>query len=151
MDTKEKQKAFTLVELLIAMAIALVVIAGISSTFISQRKTYDVQEQISEMLQNGRAAMGIMSNEIRMTGYGAPTTNLSSWITWVSGVTFDSNPKIEDGAGALGSDIIHIAGCFDGQATTLSPMRRRRERRPSLLSQRRRQQIQYDRQKDHQH
>ena len=119
MNAKEKQKAFTLVELLVAMAIGLVVIAGLSSTFISQRKTYNVQEQISEMLQNGRAAMGIMSNEIRMTGYGVTTTALP-WIDW-AGVTFTTIPVvIEEGAGALGSDIIHIAGCFDGAAATLS-------------------------------
>lgn len=120
MGSKKNHNAFTLVELLVAMAIALVVIVGISSTFISQRKAYDNQEQISEMIQNGRAAMDIMSNEIRMTGYGTPTLNLTHWIDWVSGVNFDNNPKLQDGAGALGSDIIHIAACFDGQSTTLS-------------------------------
>ena len=73
------------------MAIGLVVIAGLSSTFISQRKTYNVQEQISEMLQNGRAAMGIMSNEIRMTGYGVPTTTLP-WIDWVPALPLTTIP-----------------------------------------------------------
>ena len=119
MDTKGKQKAFTLVELLIAMAIALIVIAAISSTFVSQRKTYDVQEQISERIQNGRAAMDILSSEIRMTGSGV-TGSALPWIDW-AGVAFATIPVlIEEGTGALGSDIIHIAGCFDGPAATLS-------------------------------
>ena len=85
MNAEGKQKAFTLVGLLVAMTIALVVIAGISSTFISQRKTYDVQEQISEMLQNGRAAMDILSSEIRMTGYGAPLPILPVGLTGCPG------------------------------------------------------------------
>jgi len=79
-----------------------------------------VQEQIAEMTQNGRAAMDMMTSEIRMTGYGAPTSALS-WIDWVSGVTFGTEPiEIDAGSGALGSDIIHIAACFDGPAATLS-------------------------------
>ncbi|HDZ90623.1 MAG TPA: prepilin-type N-terminal cleavage/methylation domain-containing protein [Deltaproteobacteria bacterium] len=124
-----REPGFTLLELLIAMAIALVVITSIASAFISQRKTYAVQEQISEMQQNARAAMDIMSREIRMTGYGVPrpqpAADLSYWIDWVSGVTMDSNPKIQPGNDGASdpdekSDIIHIAACFDGPAATLS-------------------------------
>lgn len=117
-STENSERGFTLIELLIAMAIALVVITSISSAFISQRKTYAIQEQIAEMTQNGRAAMAMMSSEIRMTGYGAPTSDLSTWIDWVTGVTMDSNPKIEDGGSD--PDIIHIAACFDGSVVTLS-------------------------------
>ena len=116
--TENREQGFTLIELLIAMALALVVIASLSSVFILQRKTYDVQEQISEMTQNGRAAMEMLTREIRMTGYGAPKSNISNWIDWVTGVTMDSNPKIEDGGS--GSDIIHMAACFDGPAGSLS-------------------------------
>jgi len=117
---KKRERGFTLTELLIAMAISLVVIASISSVFISQRKTYDVQEQITEMIQNGRAAMDMISGEIRMTGYGAPpTSNLSAWITWVTSPAIDDNPKIVDGGGA-NPDKIYIVACFDGPVTTLS-------------------------------
>jgi len=111
---------FTLIELLISMALALVIIASLSSTFVIQRKTYDTQEQMAEMTQNSRAAIDIITREIRMAGYGAPNSNLSSWIDWVSGVTFGTEPVvIEDGAGASGSDIIHIAACFDGPSGSL--------------------------------
>jgi len=117
---RHRERGFTLIELLFAMAIALIVIACISSAFISQRKTYAVQEQISEMQQNARAAMDIMSSEIRMTGYGVPpTANLSTWITWVASPTMNNNPKIVDGGGP-NPDEIYIVACFDGAATTLS-------------------------------
>ncbi len=66
---KNKESGFTLVELLIAMTIGLIIMAALSSTFLLQRKTYDVQEQIVEMVQNARAAMDIMTREIRMAGY----------------------------------------------------------------------------------
>jgi type IV pilus assembly protein PilW len=71
-STKNCERGFTLIELLIAMAIALVVITSISSAFISQRKTYAVQEQITAMTQDARAALDMISREVRMAGF-APT------------------------------------------------------------------------------
>ncbi|MCF8040027.1 MAG: prepilin-type N-terminal cleavage/methylation domain-containing protein [Desulfohalobiaceae bacterium] len=113
-------KGFTLTELLIAMTISLLILASLGTIFLSQLKTYNVQEQLIEMTQNARAAMDFMSREIRMAGYGVPKSNLSCWIDWVAGVTMSKAVTIEDGSGASGSDIIHIAACFDGPASTLS-------------------------------
>ena len=66
---KNKESGFTLIELLIAMTIGLIILGALSSTFIIQRKTYAIQEQTVEMVQTGRAAMDMMSREIRMAGY----------------------------------------------------------------------------------
>ena len=66
---QNKESGFTLVELLIAMAVGLIVLSAVVSTFIIQRKTFDVQEQTTEMTQNARAAMDLMTREIRMAGY----------------------------------------------------------------------------------
>jgi type IV pilus assembly protein PilW len=66
---KNKENGFTLVELLIAMTIGLIILAALSSTFLMQRKIYDVQEQVVEMVQTARAAMDMMTGEIRMAGY----------------------------------------------------------------------------------
>jgi type IV pilus assembly protein PilW len=67
-SSKNKESGFTLVELLIAMTIGLIILAALSSTFLMQRKTYDIQEQIVEMVQTARAAMDMMTREIRMAG-----------------------------------------------------------------------------------
>ena len=68
-STKNCERGFTLIELLIAMAIGLVVTTSISSAFISQRKTYAIQEQIAEMTQSARAALDMISREVKMAGY----------------------------------------------------------------------------------
>ena len=62
-------KGFTLIELLIAMAITGIVAGAIFTAFQSQQKSYLIQDQITEMQQNLRAAMDIMVREIRMAGY----------------------------------------------------------------------------------
>ncbi len=113
---KNKESGFTLVELLIAMTIGLIILAALSSTFLMQRKTYDIQEQIVEMVQTARAAMDMMTREIRMAGYGTPKSSISSWIDWV---TIDSNPKIVQGSGS-DPDTIYIIGCFGSPRASLS-------------------------------
>jgi prepilin-type N-terminal cleavage/methylation domain-containing protein len=60
----------TLIELLVAMAISAILIAAIYRTFISQQKTYTVQEQVVDMQQNVRVAINRMMREIRMAGFG---------------------------------------------------------------------------------
>jgi type IV pilus assembly protein PilW len=67
--SKNKESGFTLIELLIAMTIGLIILTALSSTFLMQRKIYDVQEQVAEMVQTTRAAMDMMNREIRMAGY----------------------------------------------------------------------------------
>jgi len=71
-QSTKKSAGFTLVELLIALALSLVVLTSVSSAFISQRKTYDAQEQITEMIQGTRAVMEIITREVKLAGY-APT------------------------------------------------------------------------------
>jgi type IV pilus assembly protein PilW len=65
---------FTLVELLVAIAVAGIIMTGIYSTYYSQQKSYIAQEEIVSMQQNLRVAMFYMQREIRMAGCD-PTQN----------------------------------------------------------------------------
>jgi len=60
---------FTLIEILITMAIIGVISAAIFTSFQSQQKSYVVQESVAVMQQNLRAGMDMMVREIRMAGY----------------------------------------------------------------------------------
>jgi len=73
---ENSERGFTLIELLIAMTIALVVIAALSTPFTFSLKTYSLQEQIAEMTQSARAALDMISREVKMAGYD-PTRTLT--------------------------------------------------------------------------
>jgi len=88
MEMKHKQKrislrrsnqGFTMIELLVAMVVALLALGAIYSTFLNQQKSYVVQQETAAMHQSIRAAMFYMQREIRMAGCD-PTENASAGI-----------------------------------------------------------------------
>ncbi|MEA2014583.1 MAG: prepilin-type N-terminal cleavage/methylation domain-containing protein [Thermodesulfobacteriota bacterium] len=69
LNSTTKDDGFTIIELLIAMVVGLVLLGAMYSVFTMHNKIFNTQEQIAEMQQNARAAMDIMTREIRMAGY----------------------------------------------------------------------------------
>lgn len=65
------RRAFTLVELMIAVAIAAVVIAGLYSVFTMQSRQFLFQDLQMEMHQNQRFAADVMTRSLRMAGFGS--------------------------------------------------------------------------------
>jgi prepilin-type N-terminal cleavage/methylation domain-containing protein len=113
---KHCEDGFTLTELLVAMVISGILLGAIVSTFITQRKAHAVQEQVTEMTLNVRAALDMVIHEVRMAGYGVPTSGLASWIDWVRDAQGD--PLVLTGPvtltkGGAKPDTLTIAGCFD--------------------------------------
>jgi type IV pilus assembly protein PilW len=65
----QKDEGLTLIELLIALAVGAILMAGLYRTLTGQHKTYTAQEQVVDTQQNVRAAIERMTTEIRMAGY----------------------------------------------------------------------------------
>lgn len=63
-----KNKGFTLIELLVAMAITSIVMAAVVSAYQLQVRGKNTQEALTDMNQTARAALEVMTNEIRSAG-----------------------------------------------------------------------------------
>jgi type IV pilus assembly protein PilW len=63
------RRGFTLIEILVAMALTGIVVGAIYTTYKSQQDTYMAQDQVAEMQLNLRAAAHIVASDIRMAGY----------------------------------------------------------------------------------
>ena len=63
-------KGVTLIELMIVLVIAGLVVGGIYTIFSTQQRSYYVQDRVTGIQQDARAALLIMAREIRMAGYG---------------------------------------------------------------------------------
>jgi prepilin-type N-terminal cleavage/methylation domain-containing protein len=119
----KKSKGVTLIELLIALVISAILIAGIYRTFIHQQRTYATQEQVADMQQNVRVAINRMVREIRMSGFGGKNENTNgnndiiNIFGNVNGFTNIINPEnnvVEDG---ITHDRVTVVAAYDQIAT----------------------------------
>jgi len=99
-------RGFSLVEMLIAMAVGLVVLGAMYGVFTIQSKTFGNQEEIVAMQQSVRAGMDMMAREIGMAGYDPLLVNYDTDSTNnFSGVTVNASQlQIRadlDGSGAI--------------------------------------------------
>lgn len=70
-----KQKGITLIELMIALVLALLVMAAILTIFISNVKSSAENVQMMQLNQELRAAMNFMSDELKRHGYSSNSTS----------------------------------------------------------------------------
>ena len=95
------QHGFTLTELIVAMAMAVIVMGALYSTFKSQQDSYVNQEVVAEMQQNLRAALYMMARDIRIAGYD-PSEVADAGIVSAGpnsiNFTFDINDGIDNDA-----------------------------------------------------
>ena len=89
------QNGFSLIELMVTMAIASILMAGIYTFYQNQLKSHITQQQMVDMQQDARAAMYMMTRELRMAGYDPQNTGATIRTANVAQMAFDSD---SDGA-----------------------------------------------------
>lgn len=70
------QRGLSLVELLIALALSLVVLVGLSSVYVAVKQSFRFQETTGRLQEDGAFALDFISKDLRMAGYaGCPGIN----------------------------------------------------------------------------
>lgn len=106
----KKDNGFTIVELMIALAITGIVTAAIYTASKSQQDSYIAQEEVATMQQNIRSAMYYMERETRMAGYDPNSNANAGFITaGPSSINFTLDLN---GNGSLGDSNENIAFGF---------------------------------------
>jgi type IV pilus assembly protein PilW len=109
------QKGFTLAEMMVAVAISGIVLGGVYTAFVAQRQGYDAQEQVTDVQQNMRAAMYMMTREIRLAGYDPTFTRLFR----ITDIRFrDINNALDLNGSSAITFTLDVNG--DGDAETIS-------------------------------
>ncbi len=100
---------FTLIELMVAMAIAMIVLAGIYAAYQAQLRSHVTQQAVVDIQQNLRSSMYYIQRSLRMAGFnpeGAPATDVGFQ------ADFSAFSSPHDTSGAL-TDDANIAFAFD--------------------------------------
>ena len=134
------QAGVSLVEVLVAMVISLFLLAGIVQVYLGNKTTFAFTNALAEIQENGRYALDVMTQDIRMAGeWGCvafdpdDTSNINNTLDAVSvpGYTaathaFEENDAVNgtDNTGLNGSDTVTIMGGKPGQTNVESPFTR---------------------------
>jgi type IV pilus assembly protein PilW len=62
-------RGFSVVELMVAMAISLLLLAGVVSIFASSKSSYETNERLSRIQENGRFALNTIMTDLRASGF----------------------------------------------------------------------------------
>jgi type IV pilus assembly protein PilW len=100
------QRGFTLVEILVAMAIGLVMIAGILQVSAANRESSRLQRNMGFVQENIRSAMELLARDIRQAGYTTDLSDSHDPFIGVSAPSTDTSSAITaDGGGANNDQI----------------------------------------------
>ncbi|MBI3620610.1 MAG: prepilin-type N-terminal cleavage/methylation domain-containing protein [Nitrospirae bacterium] len=72
MSRAEGRRGLTLIEMMIALLLMSFVMIFIQGVFVTQRKTYVVQEDVSDAQQAVRNSLSLIEQDLRSAGYGIP-------------------------------------------------------------------------------
>lgn len=64
-----RQAGLSLIEILVAMALGLVVLAGATNLFLGSSRTFEVNESLSRMQEDARFALNRVERDVRMAGF----------------------------------------------------------------------------------
>ncbi len=139
---RSNMHGFTMIELMIAMLLGLIVIAGVSSVFLANLRSYHTNTALSNVQSNARIAFELMARDIRQAGLtgcnsqnprianvlnGGPHANNNKWwALWTNAVHgYDENmddPAVASGTAQgervrssdlLDSDSLELLGARD--------------------------------------
>lgn len=109
---RARQAGFTLVEMLVAVAIGLVVLFGMTATFVNLKNTFKSQDKLGQLQDNERLALTFLTNSINEAGYYPDPKNASPITASTAPATAPVSP------GGLMPAGVGIFGTADGSTAT---------------------------------
>ena len=78
-------RGFSLVELMVALLITLILLAGIGQIFLSSKKSFTIQDSLGRMQENGRYAMETLAQDVRRAGFWGGNADITAIDDYVGG------------------------------------------------------------------
>ncbi|HKK06662.1 MAG TPA: PilW family protein [Gammaproteobacteria bacterium] len=90
---------FTITELMVAIVIALILMAGVIQIFVSSKRGHLVEEGLGRLQENARYAMSTIGEDIRMAGYTGCSGNIQNLLDTTSPAYSDDLFNFETATG----------------------------------------------------
>ncbi|WP_223669204.1 PilW family protein [Kangiella shandongensis] len=103
---KKQAKGFTLIEMMVAMVIGLIILAGVFVVYLSSKKTFNLGSGMVNVHENGRFAINYLVKDIRRAGWIDTDVTPSEGFSLTQPLTnFKNNQSV---AGGESSDAITV-------------------------------------------
>lgn len=96
--TKYTNKGFSLIELMVAVAISVIILAGVLTMMSASKKTYTQQMDRARLQENARFALDFISRSLRMAGYFGCADIIPDGLPAVTGLDSGSDDLFGTGA-----------------------------------------------------
>lgn len=115
---RDIQRGFSLVEMMVAITIGLLLLAGLGTVYLGSRQTFRQQEALARMQEGARYAFELMTVDIRQAGYTgcAPKSNTYSTLNgtnWFNKLASQPLFGYESGAGLTADGVTGALGNTD--------------------------------------
>ncbi len=70
------QRGFTIVEIMVAMLLGLILMAGVISLMVGNKRSFNEQTEMSRLQENARFAVEFLTKDIRMAGYAGCSSDM---------------------------------------------------------------------------
>ena len=91
-----RNRGFSLVELMVALVITLILLAGIGQIFLSSKKSFTIQESLGRMQENGRYAMETLAQDVRRAGFWGGNADITTIKDYTPGGASNGNKVATD-------------------------------------------------------
>jgi len=94
----KRQAGFSLVELMVAVTIGLIVLAAVSSLFVTSKTTYNTTDNLARLQENARFAMHFLMSDIRKAGHAGcleDVTTVQNNLNSPAAFTYNANVPME--------------------------------------------------------
>lgn len=118
----QQQKGLTLVEIMIAITLSLVLLAGIMQIFLSSKKSYNIQQALSRVQENARLVTDIMLRDVTAAGYMGCLGTTDEIINTLNDQTanYDYAVAIEGTEGGADPDSLTIRRVIEGMSIAVT-------------------------------
>jgi len=100
---------FTLVEIMVAITLSLILLAGVGQIYVSSKESFRVQHNNAQMQENQRMAMEFLNRDIRQAGF----SNTNAVVRPITNAAHNTSPDNND---ALTISLLSATDCL-GAAT----------------------------------
>lgn len=83
------QHGLSLIELMVAITVSIILLAGVLQIYISSKQSYRVQEASARLQENGRFAMEFLARDVRVAGYAGCAKRIDE--TAVGDITYTAD------------------------------------------------------------